>query len=159
MGEWNYSDTKRFRSGKGRWYVCCLQHQVASHFTERANSHSFSISNHEPTLDPKVLSLLSSPMFSSRDIFSDCGKEIKEKKVYLWINNKVWVSRNYLFKVLTGGVFVSTHGPTGEFGFVFAVLPDRQVPPSGEHARRFDFRHERFLNKSLGKTRRDFMNY
>jgi hypothetical protein len=55
--------------------------------------------------------------------------------------------------VLIGGVFVSTHGPTGEFGFVLAVFPDKHVPPSGEHARLLDFRYERFLNKSLNDKR------
>lgn len=53
--------------------------------------------------------------------------------------------------MLFGGVFASmTHGPTGVLGFVFA---DKHVePPSGEHARRFDFLYERFRNKSLQLT-------
>lgn len=52
--------------------------------------------------------------------------------------------------MLVGGVFVSmTQGPTGVLGFV-PGLPDKHVvPPKGEHARRFDFRYERFRNKSL----------
>lgn len=53
--------------------------------------------------------------------------------------------------MLLGGVFVSImHGPNGVLGFVI-VFPDKQplVFPNGEHARRFDFLVERFLNKSL----------
>lgn len=55
--------------------------------------------------------------------------------------------------MLFGGVFVSvTQGPTGVLGFVLE-LPDKHVvPPSGEHARRFDFLYERFRNKSLQLT-------
>lgn len=57
--------------------------------------------------------------------------------------------------MLLGGVFVSiTHGPKGVLGLVF-VFPDKQllVFPNGEHARRFDFLVERFLNKSLWKSK------
>lgn len=36
----------------------------------------------------------------------------------------------------------------GVLGFV-APLPDKHAVPSGEHDRRFDFRHDRLRNKSL----------
>lgn len=97
-------------------------------------------------------------MFSNRDISLGCVRA-REKFLFHELTmssvRRVWsVNNTHLFKVLTGGVFISTPGPTGEFGFVLAVLPDRQVPPSGEQARRFDFRYERFLNKSLKRAKK-----
>lgn len=58
--------------------------------------------------------------------------------------------------MLVGGVFVSmTHGPTGVLGLVPGLADKHVVPPKGEHARRFDFRYERFRNKSLSLTRKE----
>lgn len=56
--------------------------------------------------------------------------------------------------MLAGGVLVSMTGPTGVPGVFGPVFPDKQVvAPRGEHARRFDFRYDRFLNKSLQAPR------
>lgn len=56
----------------------------------------------------------------------------------------------YLLCALPGGVLASEMtfaiGPSGVFAF---TLPVKQAPLKGEHARRFDFLMERFLNISL----------
>lgn len=65
----------------------------------------------------------------------------------------------YLLCALVGGVIHSfaskLFGPIeiGVFGFV-ALFPDKQAVPSGEHDLRFDFRQDRFRNKSLSKNLR-----
>lgn len=66
---------------------------------------------------------------------------------------------SHLLCALPGGVLNSeirfVGGPIGVLGFV-PPLPVKQAvaaTPNGEQALRFDFRHDRFLNKSLKKMK------